>query len=160
MKQYKDNRRGLVVTIIILIVLILGEVLYICYDKFSDDITYLYSKNKESSKESLIMGNSFPLDNENCLYDGDTCIKDIKVSYDDKNHSVKIKLIKDSESSVTSGYSNLKYEIYIDDKFVDSFEAGNIKDSMIVRFDATVYVVSNKYIAILTERQFANSLSN
>ena len=83
----KKNNTGLVVTIIILVVLLLGLGGYICYDKFyldkKDDTS---NTNGTINNEELVKENSFKLSDIQCTLENNTCSKEVKVSYNNKNH--------------------------------------------------------------------------
>ncbi len=160
--EKKKSNKGLIITIVILIILLLGLAGYICYDKFltSDENNALDDKNQ--TKEELIKQNEFKLEEIECK-GTDTCEKTVKLAYNEKNH--EIKLIKKYNSSTK------KYliDLYEDNNLIDTINAGTYNDSegkivyedennnektfdpleIVKKMDGRVYVVDSKYLGIV-----------
>lgn len=150
----KKKNMGLIITIVVLVVLLIGLGGYVCYDKF-----YLDKKDNNESKNQtieLVKGNSFNLDSITCVNDNNTCSKSLSVSYNNKNHNVKL---------VKKLVNNTKYviDLYIDNTLVDSIDGGIFYDwgdgfkaqDWINDLDGYIYVVDSKYLAIVSRKDDA-----
>jgi len=145
----REKNKGIIVLIIVLIIIILGLSGYIVYDKvLKVEEPAIKEEVKEEVKEELVTGNTFKLNDVSCEQDETSnCIKKVKVAYNNENHEVKLKLIElKNETEENIGYS---FEVYIDNESAGMIDAGPgmLYDN---GFDATVYVVDSKYIAIQT----------
>ena len=134
------------IAIIILVLMVLGLGGYIAYDK-------LYTKElkpeetKEEKKEET-KEYAFDLSKISCTGD-EGCSKEVNVSYNEKNHTVKIVLNSETSSETMDYY----YDLYIDGKLVgDHLLGGNYRyepDGEYSDFDGYLYVLNNKYLAFV-----------
>ncbi len=147
----EKKNTGLVVTIIVLVVLLLGLGGYICYDKlYLDKKDNTPNTNEPVSNEELVKENSFKLSDIQCVLDNNTCSKEVKVSYNNKNHIVKV---------IKKLSSNEKYaiEVYVDGALLDTIDGGTFYDwqdstvasDWIKNLDGYIYIVDNKYLALV-----------
>ena len=166
--EVKKSNKGLVITIVILIILLLGAAGYICYDKFLIKEEQTTPKTEET-KEELVPQNEFKLEDIKCK-GTDTCEKIIKLAYNGKNH--ELKLIKKYDSS------NKKYliEVYEDNALIDTVNAGSYDDSegkivyedkngnkkvltpseVVKKMAGRVYVIDSKYLGIVYRHDIVN----
>ena len=147
MEDKKKSGKGLVVIIVILTVLLLGAVGYICYDKF-------YQKENTGkhltveTQEDLVEQNLFKLKDISCQGEK-VCAKEIKISYNNKNHILK--LLKKKKNSENGQYL---IELYIDDQIIKEFDGGSDfwdRGDQVSINDLTgyVYVMNKKYLAVI-----------
>ena len=154
--EVKKSNKGLIITIIILIILLLGSAGYICYDKF---LTKEESKQTppktEETKEELVPQNEFKPEDIKCK-GTDTCEKTIKLAYNGKNH--ELKLIKKYDSS----NKNYLIEVYEDNALIDTIDGGHYEDywgdgtkpvDNIKNMDGYVYVIDSKYIGLVYTKE-------
>ena len=154
-EEKKKKNKGTIVVIIILILIILGLGGYIVYDKVLKEEPVKVEEPKEEvveQQEELVIGNTFKLDNITCEKDETSnCIKKVKVAYNNENHEVKLKLIETKVE--TEDRTKYSFEVYIDNESAGIIDAGitipNEETTVFDDgFDATIYVVDSKYIAI------------
>ena len=160
--EKKKSNKGLIITIVILIILLLGLAGYICYDKFLTSNKNDALDDRNQTTEELIKQNEFKLEDIECK-GTDTCEKTVKLAYNGKNH--EIKLIKKYNSSTK------KYliDLYEDNTLIDTINAGSYDDSegkivyldennnkktfdpleVVKKMDGRVYVVDSKYLGIV-----------
>lgn len=139
-----ESKNGFKVVIVILVILLLGAIGYICYDRFSTQP--MPKKGNSPVKEQLIEGNTFDLESINCV-GTDVCEKSVKLAYNNKNHTVKL---------VKKANSNKKYdiEVYVDGSLVDTLDGGQFPDyenasSGIKNLDGFIYVIDSKYLGLV-----------
>ena len=148
----KENK-GKTITIVILIILLLGAISYICYDKFltKDETNKVETKTDPINKEELIKQISFKLEDIECT-GTETCEKKVKLSYNNKNH--EIKLIK----KLNNDNSKYLIEVYEDNKLIDTLDGGDYQDywgdgtkpqELIKNMDGYIYVIDSKYLGIV-----------
>lgn len=135
---------------IILLVILLGVLGYIAYNKISNKPDEASFTRNIRNNNSLVEGNTFSFNGLFCENNSDTeCTKSVKVSYNNKNHVIKIKRVKQTTNSTTI----FKNTIYIDDKIIDTLDGGtmyNMDNKTTLNFDGYIYVVQDKYLAIVT----------
>ena len=145
-KKEKNVSTIVVELILIIFLIILG---YFAYTRFfnAPDKSTFTSNPPESS--SLIKGNTFGLNGMVCKDKTDlSCTKNIKLAYSEQNHDVSIVRNKNKSSNATT----YRFEVYLDDKLIDTIDGGvsyEVKKDMDIDFDGYIYVVENKYIAIV-----------
>ena len=130
------------IAIIMLIIICLGLGGYIAYDK-------LYAE-KEVEKESTEETKEYAFDLSKISCTGDEgCSKEVNVSYNEKNHTVKIVLNSETSSETMDYY----YDLYIDGKLVGNHLLGGSyeyePDGEYSDFDGYLYVLNNKYLAFV-----------
>lgn len=148
-----EKKGGNIGFTIFLILVILGLVGYICYDKGAfDKLLEKYNiieKDEPKTEEELVLENKFDLSSINC--EGtDTCEKEVKLSYNNANHTIK--LVKKSKD--TTKYA---IEVYNDSSLIDTLDGGEFYDSegndkvsdLIKSLDGYIYVIDSKYFAIV-----------
>lgn len=161
----KNGNKGLIVIILILVVILLVMLGYIINDKYS---TKDGSKPLKDSKEQtiLIEGNTFDLNGTTCVKDGNSCVKEIEVSYNGKNHDVKLKqeLVEEKENTDEYDiYYQGKYYLYVDNKLIDTLDIGQVKVSKTgderPELVAKLYIFDGKYLGLLREISYLESSS-
>ena len=161
----KKSNKGLVALVVVLIILLLGSIGYICYDKGVFD--GLLGKDKvveefdQKEAESLVEGYQFRLKDIVCKNKDYSCEKEQKVSYNGKNHNLKIKFFQELDSKNKA--VNLNYALYIDNNLINtwngfvlnqaSYSFPNDKVQLLsdydLNFDGYIYVFNEKYLGIL-----------
>lgn len=113
--------------------------------------------NESAVEEKLVKGNTFSLKNVSCDEStNDSCLKKVKVSYNGANHMVKIKSIKEN---VKNNFYNLKFDIYVDEKLIETLDAGVYKGNIFNNdFNGFVYIVDSKYLALVLPRVSGSAL--
>ena len=146
-KNEKSIFKVLAVLFLIGLLIILG---YFCYARYINKPEKINVTRNLPDGSTLVEGNTFGLKGIACTNSTETeCDKEIKVAYSGKNHTVKIKRIKKINDDITT----FKNEIYIDDVLIDTLDGGTIYDSYDkagIDFDGYLYIVDNKYLAIVT----------
>lgn len=145
----KKNGKGLIVLVVVLSLLLCAVCGYICYDKFLEDkeeIGYVNNSNSDENvnleeKEGLVEGNNFSLASISCTEaSADKCTKNLKVSYNNANHDIRIEF-----------NSNDEYKLYVDNTLVDTLKAGLFEDSN-VNFNGMIYIIDSKFLAFAREQ--------
>ena len=99
---------------------------------------------------NLVEGNTFSFNGIICKTKTENeCTKELRVSYNKKNHNIKIKRIKRTTSSSTI----IKNEIYVDDKLMDTVDGGAMyegADKYKSDFDGYIFIGDSKYLIIVT----------
>ena len=147
-----ENRKKLIVACVIISLLLVLAVGYICYDKFLEDKEEIGDVNNSNSdenvnleeKEGLVEGDNFSLASISCTEaSADKCTKNLKVSYNNANHDIRIEF--------NSNDSNDEYKLYVDNTLVDTLKAGLFEDSN-VNFNGMIYIIDSKFLAFAREQ--------
>lgn len=150
----KENKGLIVIIIILIIIIVFGLSGYIVYDKFlieevKNEEQQEAKEGQQEAKEELVKGNIFKLNDIACsVDDSSNCIKTTKVAYNNENHEISLKLLE-----IKNNIAEYTFEVYIDNESVGSLDAGRVADDSTFfenGFDATIYVIDSKYLAILT----------
>lgn len=153
MEVKKNKSTGKTITIIILVILLLGAISYICYDKFltKEEPKQIETPKEPTIEEELIKQTSFKLEDIECT-GTETCEKKVNLSYNNKNH--ELKLIKKYDKNTT----NYLIEVYEDNKLIDTLDGGGYGDwwqdgtkpiDLIKNMDGYIYVIDSKYLGIV-----------
>lgn len=148
----EKSNKGLIITIIILSLALIASGGYIYYDKFIKKEKKEPVK-KKVEKEELVEGYEFNLKDVKCEESDITnsCTKIQKVSYDGKNHEVKVVIKKEKIK---------KYSLYIDEEHIKDFisqevapenEKSNLEELI---GESKIYVFDNKYLGFLNQTIF------
>ena len=112
-KKEEPVKKGVLSKIIIvfLLMIIAGLVGFVAGSQGWLDFKDIPKENTKEDKEPLIEGYSFSLKDIECSKEENSCTKELRVSYNNANHVVKV------IASVTGENKNsIKYTLYIDDK--------------------------------------------
>lgn len=154
-KKEKNIPKIIVSIVLICLILFLG---YISYNRFylkpdKNSVTYEIPESK-----NLVEGNTFSLNGIICKEKTNTvCLKELKVSFNNENHMIKIKRVKKVSSSVS-----IKHEIYIDEKLLDTIDGGVIydeEDKSKIDFDGYILIGENKYLIFVTPFNIENTVN-
>lgn len=145
-KEKKSISKIIVEFVLILLLLVL---VFFAYTKFfsGPDKGLLTSMPPELS--SLVKGNTFSFNGLTCKDKSDnSCTKDIRLAYSGKNHDISVVRSRNKSSNATT----YRFEIYLDDKLIDTIDGGvsyEVKNDLDIDFDGYIFVVQNKYIALV-----------
>ena len=147
-KKKSINLTKIIMTfVLIILIACLGYVFYNKYINKPDDTNFT---RKLRGDTSLVEGNTFSFNGLFCEENlTNECTKSIKLSYNNKYHVLKIKrTLKKTEES-----TSIKNTVYLDDKVIDTLDGGTMYEEnkkFTINFDGFIYVVDNKYLAIVT----------
>lgn len=123
----KNNQKskGPIVIIIILVILLAVAIGYIIYEKTNNEMKVQTKINNKTDQTILVEGNTFDLNGTSCVMENDSCIKEIQVAYNNKNHNIKVKYtLNDENIDEYNKYYKVTYYLYIDNKLIDTLEGG------------------------------------
>lgn len=149
-KRKKNSRNLTSIIVALFLIALLGFLGFLAYSRYvhtpgDDAITSSIPKTSD-----LVEGNTFSFNGIICKNKSDTsCEKELKVSYSNANHMIKIKRFK----KVNTSASTFKCELYVDEKLVDTIDGGASYDSngkTDMNFDGYVFISDNKYLILVT----------
>ena len=149
MKNKKENKnigKIIIELILILFLIILG---FFAYTKFFSAPEKGTITSMPPVSSSLIKGNTFGFNGLVCKDKTDSsCTKNIRLAYSGENHDISVIRNKNKSTNATT----YRFEIYLDDKLMDTIDGGvsyEVKNDLGIDFDGYIYVVENKYIAVV-----------
>lgn len=153
----KQSNKGLIIVIIILCLLLAGALGYIINEKTKTQETKQTHQNKKPDQTILVEGNTFDLNGTSCIKEENSCTKEIQVAYNNQNHNIKIKYILKDDNNLDehNKYYQASYNLYIDNKLIDTLEGGTIvtneTNDIASQFNAKIYIFDGKYLGFLRE---------
>lgn len=154
----KNNQKskGSIVIIIILVILLAVAIGYIIYEKTNNEMKVQTKINNKTDQTILVEGNTFDLNGTSCVMENDSCIKEIQVAYNKKNHNIKVKYtLNDENIDEYNKYYKVTYYLYIDNKLIDTLEGGtlvtNDKEDLNSKYNGKLFVFQGKYLGFLRE---------
>lgn len=159
-----NNNKVYKIIIAILSFLIIISIVYVIIEKNKNISKEDLNNEPQEEQKILSESNTFDLSSVPCEKENNSCVKELEMTYDKRNHDIKIIYYynkDDSSSDNYNDYYNTKYDLYVDSKKIDTLEGSTIitsKDEQIKDIDinGNIYVFSGKYLAFLREIKSTN----